>query len=49
MSRRGLRGIVMLAGGTVRLAKLLGASGSVELMALAGNTNQGNGHKKHGE
>lgn len=49
MRRRGLRGFVMFASGSVRFTKLLGAIGAVEFMALAGNAKQGYGHKKDGE
>ena len=54
MSRRSLSGFVMFASGfvvpaAVTFVKLLGAIGTFELMAFAGNANQGNGHKKDGE
>ena len=46
MSRRRLRRRVMLASGSVRFAKLLGAMRTVEFMALAGNATHENGHNK---
>lgn len=49
MSRRGLCGFLMRTSGDVGFAKLLGAIGAIKLMALAGNANQGNSHKKHGK
>lgn len=49
VSRRGLRGFLMLAAGSMVFMKLPGAIGAVELVALAGNSKQGNGRKKDGE
>ncbi len=52
----GLRMIVFMLtvflitmGGAVMLMKLLRAMGTFEFVALAGNANQGNGHKKDRE
>lgn len=41
--------LIAMSGGTVMLVKLLRAIGAFEFMALAGNANQGNGHKKDRE
>jgi len=46
----GFRMLVVVGGvGAVFFVKLLGAIGAFEFMAFAGNRENRNGHKKHGE
>ncbi|MES2439762.1 MAG: hypothetical protein V4584_11870 [Verrucomicrobiota bacterium] len=42
-------GMLSMGSGAVVFVQLLGAIGALEFMALAGHSEQGNGHKKDGE